>query len=85
MYCKQNRHLSHLVLKPDDLLNFCNVFVLLSMEVFVKIPKKNFIMHQTDNKSFVIVYLNKVDFSPSQSFSVEKRALWKRKLEQDTW
>lgn len=41
-------------------------------------------MHQTDNKSFVIVYLNKVDFSPSQSFSVEKRALWKRKLEQDT-
>lgn len=42
-------------------------------------------MHQTDNKSFVIVYLNKVDFSPSQSFfSKKKRALWKRKLEQDT-
>lgn len=43
-------------------------------------------MHQTDNKSFVIVYLNKVDFSPSQSFfsKKKKRALWKRKLEQDT-
>lgn len=77
MYCKQNRHLSHLVLKPDDLLNFCNVFVLLSMEVFVKIPKNN-IMHQT-NETFVIVYLNKVDFSPSQSFSVRKKGIVEEK------
>lgn len=30
-------------------------------------------MHQTDNKSFVIVYLNKVDFSPSQSFFSKKK------------
>lgn len=33
------------------------------MEVFVKIPKK-----KITNKTFMIVYLNKVDFRPSQSF-----------------
>lgn len=39
------------------------------MEVFVKIPKKK----KITNKTFMIVYLNKVDFSPSQSFFSKKK------------
>lgn len=37
-------------------------------------------MHQTDNKTFVTVYLHKVDFRPSQSFfSKEKKGIVEEK------